>query len=252
MNLFPGERVHLEDWGCGPGTASISYCRNMDIGDTTFSFHDRSKAAENFAKQRLVEEFGPIHECPAPPANSKKLKLISYVLTELSSSQIEKLLVELQTFDGFMWVDSGAFEESKLLSKIRDSLLETHYFLSPCPHQLGCPLLKPDQKKNWCHRFAKAPREVFHSSNWSTIAKELNMDLRSLPYHSLYAIKKTSLASGIKIREMKTLEKRLLGRPRIKRHSALLDFCCADGEFRVEELNEKDDRKLFKSLKKDW
>lgn len=168
-------------------------------------------------------------------------------MSELSTTSLSQIVDNLKKTDLFIWIDASSIKESQQLSRIRDSLLEEFYFLAPCPHQRECPVLKT--KNDWCHRFAKAPTYVFHDSEWSRISKELKIDLRSLPYHSLYGVKKTlfNKTPEFKLPELNNL--RLLGRPRVGKHEAKADFCTTAGEYKTLTFTKRKDLKIYQILK---
>jgi hypothetical protein len=242
--------LHVHDWGCGPGTASLALLGQMPPSlhrQVFLELTDRSPTAVSFAQKRIKKEFPEIHLTTNESVSSKKkLLLISYVLSEITKENF--LLEEIKNYDFFIWVDAGSLKESKRLSVIRDSLLSDFHFLSPCPHQKTCPLLSPEKPKDWCHQFAKAPREVFHSSTWALISKELKIDLRSLPYQGLYGMKRSLYTSRLSSDPLKDIS---VGRARVYKHHALVDFCTPSGEYSSREINAKNDKELFKKLKKE-
>ena len=250
-NLFPKKNFLLEDWACGPGTASLKYLELCDqINNYKLKLVDRSTVACSFAQKKIKETFYSIDFSDNQIPNKKEflhIQLISYVLSELSTTSLSQIVDNLKKTDLFIWIDASSIKESQQLSRIRDSLLEEFYFLAPCPHQRECPVLKT--KNDWCHRFAKAPTYVFHDSEWSRISKELKIDLRSLPYHSLYGVKKTlfNKTPEFKLPELNNL--RLLGRPRVGKHEAKADFCTTAGEYKTLTFTKQKDLKIYQILK---
>ncbi len=257
-NLFPSKNFLLEDWACGPGTASLKYLELCDqIQNYKVKLVDRSSAACTFAQKKIKANFSDVEfdgdkqQDTKTESNSLHIQLISYVLSELSSNSLSQIVDSLKKTDLFIWVDASSVKESHQLSRIRDSLLTDFYFLAPCPHQKECPVLKT--KNDWCHRFAKAPTYVFHDSEWSRISKELKIDLRSLPYHSLYGVKKSLFNKTLKnppefkFPEFNNL--RLLGRPRVGKHEAKADFCTNEGEYKTQVFTKRKDPEIFKRLK---
>jgi len=240
--LFKDSSLKITDWGCGPGTASFAFAKSCSNGPHNFNFFDRSQVAMNFAQKRLSDYSHTDSKLEAP-----SLLLISYVLSELPKEEENKLLEKICAADAFMWVDAGTYKESRRLSKIRNTLLSHFDFLAPCPHSAKCPLSDDAHPHDWCHRFAKAPQEVFHSSKWSTLANELKIDLRSLPYASLYGVKKkfSDQTATIDHKEVR------IGSPRVGKHEITVDFCTPEAEYVRRKVTKRANPELFKKLRKE-
>ncbi len=245
--LFPDSIFQIEDWGCGTGAASSSLAKSFTSqakDRVEFSFFDRSPEAMSFAQGKVTQLGFAAKNSQDKNSSKIKIRLLSYVLSELAPEAISKILQELKEFDAFIWVDSGSKAMSARLVQCREQLLEDFYFLAPCPHLKSCPL--KDSTKDWCHSFANPPQEVFHSSEWATIAKELTIDLRSLPFHYLYAInKKHKLDTTLNVKN------RILGRPRILKNFARVDLCDKTGAHSTVEVVKSKNRKLYSQLKKE-
>jgi ribosomal protein RSM22 (predicted rRNA methylase) len=240
--LFQGRGLQILDWGCGPGTASLAFAESCENKLNSFEFFDRSAEAMAFSQKRLAafrSDMNPNSE------TSVKLLLVSYVLSELPKAEEEKLLEKIFSMDAFLWVDAGTHKESRRLGEIRNTLLSQFTMIDPCPHNLQCPLSGSANPQDWCHRFAKAPQEVFHSAKWSEISRELKIDLRSLPYASLYGIKK-KFAPPLNVPS----ETRL-GRPRVGKHEITLDFCTEQGDYARKKISKRENPDLFKKLRKE-
>lgn len=262
-NLFPKETFILEDWACGPGTAALKYLEFCEhIQNYKVKLVDRSSIACRFAQKKIKDIFSAVEFTENQTSNDRDflhIQLISYVLSELSAHSLAQIVDKLKKTDIFIWMDASSIKESHQLSQVRDSLLEEFYFLAPCPHQKECPVLKT--KTDWCHRFAKAPTYVFHDSEWSRISKELKIDLRSLPYHSLYGVKKSLFLNKqphslfqqnppqFKYPDFNDL--RLLGRPRVGKHEAKADFCTTEGDYKTLTFTKRKDTELYRRLKEE-
>lgn len=231
--LFP--EIHFEDWACGTGAASSVVAKVYKLA--SFSFFDRSHEAMRYAEKKISDHRTPI----SPLAN--KVRLLSYVLSELSETSLEKLLFDMKSVDAFIWVDSGSKAMSARLVKCREKLREDFLFLAPCPHSHACPLR--DNAKDWCHSFATPPQYVFHSAEWTTISKELGFDLRSLPFHYLFGVKKKFSLKAL------PLTNRILGRPRLLTNFARVDVCTEDGIYKNIEIAKSKNKKLYSRLKKE-
>ncbi|MBI5364793.1 MAG: hypothetical protein HZA53_16575, partial [Planctomycetes bacterium] len=142
-----------------------------------------------------------------------------------------------------VWLEPGAHAASRALSGVRDVLIDAFDVLAPCTHQAACPLLAPEHGKDWCHAFARPPREVFTDSSWARFGQHLGIDLRSVPYAFLVLRRKdvaSATAPGADL-------DRFLGRPRIEKGRALVDACGKDG-LRALRLLERDDRATYARL----
>lgn len=239
--FFHKQTLEVLDWGCGPGTASLAFAESCSQKKHSFEFFDRSQEAIKFSQKRLSS----FASNETANKDSPKVLLISYVLSELPKSEELKLVEKIFTADSFLWVDAGTHKESRRLSEIRNSLLSHFTMLDPCPHNSDCPLSGTANPHDWCHRFANAPQEVFHSAKWSELSKELKIDLRSLPYSSLYGVKKKLSPTSPDVSDTR------LGRPRVGKHEITLDFCTADGTYARKKVSKRTDPALFKKLRKE-
>ena len=268
FQLFPNQNFLIQDWGCGPGTASFEFLNFLlekspnASTKYTLDFQDRSTKAMSFAKERIKNHFKTNSNIiyandnkesfPMPEANTLRVRLMSYVLSEMPGPTLAKLLHELKTFDIVLWVDSGSRAMSQRLVQAHETLLKDFVMLAPCPHSLSCPLV--DDKQNWCHTFADPPAEIFHSSEWKFIADELGFDLRSLPFHFLYFVHKKHAAhieEFKKTLKTETLQSRILGRPRISTNVARTDNCTREGLYKSIEVIKSRNKKLYSLLKKE-
>jgi hypothetical protein len=84
--------------------------------------------------------------------------------------------------------------------------------------------------------------------------RELKIDLRSLPYHSLYGIKKSLLNNTPidppKFESPEFNDFRLLGRPRVGKHEVKADSCTLEGEYKTQIFTKRNQPDIFKRLKK--
>ena len=104
-------------------------------------------------------------------------------------------------------------------------------------------MLTPERGRDWCHHFAEPPAFVHTTGEWGEIGRELGIDLRSLPYSFL-------ALTGRPVEHDPALVRRL-GRPRSQRGRTLVDVCDPAG-VREEQLLQRDDKDLFKRLKKSF
>lgn len=243
-NIFPeslfSETIIFTDWGCGPGTASFAVAE-ASTQKHSYEFFDRSNIAMAYATKRLEAHSNSKFD---PAQKKTRILLLSYVLSELSKIDEAKLIEKIFSFDAVLWVDAGTHKESRRLSEIRNTL-STHFdFLAPCPHSKSCPLSGTQNPNDWCHRFADAPQEAFHSAKWAEISKVLKIDLRSLPYSSLYGVKKSFLIQN-------PSNETRLGRPRVGKHEITLEFCTQEATYIHKKVTKRENPELFKKLRKE-
>ncbi|MCA9320754.1 MAG: methyltransferase domain-containing protein [Planctomycetes bacterium] len=237
------EVMTILDWGCGTGVATRRLLRR--IRPRRVYLHDRSERAIRFAARRIGEESPEVQvESRADfPGIEPDLLVISHVLNELASADEAELLSAVSQSVRVLWVESGASEVSRRLSRIRDDLLASHLVLSPCPHQGRCGAIA-SREGHWCHHFARPPAEVFQSEAWALYARRLKIDLRSLPYHHLYLLRKDFATST------PAPGQRIIGRPELGSKEARVHLCDEDGLHQLRVFKGRSPA-LWKGLKKD-
>jgi len=208
------------DYGAGTGVASESV---GEFFSRDFVLFDRSPLALTYAQKKL-ESLGlasskVIH-------NEKSLKDLSYdtliashIFSELEESDYLKVLAAAEKAKFLILVDAGTPGVSKRLIGIREELLKKSWFVvAPCTHRHTCPL--ESSSEDWCHFFAKPPSFIFTDSHWGKIAKELNIDLRSLPLSYLVMSRTQTHLNG---------EDRMLGRLKRSGSEVVFHSCGARG-----------------------
>ena len=231
----------LLDMACGTGVASQSVLESFpDSKPRDLYLWDRSSKAQSFAKKKSSEFLaaGNIH-CSLP--KQVDLGLVSHVLTEMNEGQLQSFLNVLSSCESFIWVDAGTSFVSERLIKVRDYFLERSYHVhAPCTHQEACGMTSAGNEHNWCHFFADVPGEVHQSAYWREFAKELKVDLRSLPLSFLVMSRKDALTQQESI-------SRLIGR--VREYKGYCKALTCDGAG-VEErqIQKRDDKRLFKNL----
>lgn len=237
------------DWGCGSGIATEIFAQTYATRNPNpVLLSDRSQRARQFAQNKIKSQFPEltVHECPPEELTFKKtdLILISHVLTELNDSQLQRLTAQISTAGTIVWVEPGTPFCSRRLVGIRKELAADFSVISPCPHQSVCGL--ENSEKDWCHMFAQPPQDIFHDSDWSRFAKELNIDLRSLPTSFLVLERKDSIEAN----SASGQRKRLIGRPRFYKGQAKLILCDESG-VRETSLQERWHKSDFKKWQRD-
>jgi ribosomal protein RSM22 (predicted rRNA methylase) len=169
--------------------------------------------------------------------------VLSHVISELSDAALAELLVKLREAAGIVWVEAGTHVDSRRLIGVREVLRETFGVVAPCTHQATCGMLTPENARHWCHHFAQAPTDVFQDAAWAEWSRELEIDLRSLPY--------SYLILGCHAEASPQLEdaSRIIGTPREAKGYCRILSCQQSG---VEEwmLQKRDDSALFKRVLK--
>lgn len=246
------ESLRLWDWGCGTGAASIAVVEGASAAIRHVYLSDRDHKAVHFAKEALHNIIGS-QPCgisvttPREPESTPLLLLVSHVVNELDELGQADLEKAVNASDLVLWVEPGSKESSQALVKLTERWRNPFYVLAPCPHQLPCPLLSEHRGKDWCHFFVKPPSWIFQDADWALFAKELGIDLRSLPVSFRFMVKKSFLdqhKSQLQVPEGGVS----VGRPRIRKSGAQLWWCASDGTFTECQINKKDPR--FRKAKK--
>ena len=239
----PANKDVVLDFGCGSGVASRRFVDYFGAGEVLM--HDRSVHAMTFAAKRLALDSPGTKAriLPSIATVSPDVLLVSHVISELDEDGHEELLQLMQRSKRIIIVEPGNRMVSRKLSKLRDQVLETFHITAPCPHQGACPSLT--DRADWCHFFATPPPEVFTDGFWARVARELSIDLRSLPYAFLSLSNKASAATVSDCEE----DERLLGRAEITKHFARMR-CCSEGDLSFVDITKRHHAKLWRALKK--
>jgi ribosomal protein RSM22 (predicted rRNA methylase) len=239
------------DWGCGSGIAAetlIQFAAGSLPDEIVVS--DRSRKAMQFSSQKLAPMVPNCKVTTCLPENAitnqKDLVLISHVLTELPQSGLETLMSRIMHAGVIVWVEPGTPFCSQRLLEVRARLKDTFAIVAPCPHQKSCPL--ETREGDWCHFFAPPPPIVFQDSFWATFAKEMNIDLRSLPVSFL--VLQNNATTG-KLPSGLSQCKRLIARPRFLKGHAKAMFCNSQGNATIEDLPQKKFKREFKEWERD-
>jgi ribosomal protein RSM22 (predicted rRNA methylase) len=235
--------ARILDWGCGTGIASRRFLARF--GSQHVQLHDRSKAAMDFAAQRLLHT-RPNLEVELQPANptTPDVLLLSHVLGELSDQNEAQLLELVQRCQKILWVEPGTHAIARRLSAIRDRLLNEFDMVAPCPHQSLCSALQSGPN-DWCHFFAKPPSKVFMDSSWVEIGRRLKIDLRALPYHFLAMVRSQPGATS----DDQSPTSRLIGRPQV-RSKFVRFYQCDKSGMQTRTIFKGREPDLYKKIKK--
>ncbi len=237
----------LVDWGCGTGIASRRVAAHWVGAFDTVAFSDRSAMARGFAMARMREEFAAMGVRQAEPEAvdcEDAVVLLSHVLSELSDASVKGVLTRLRKAAAVVWVESATHENARrLVSAVREPMVSAGWrAVAPCAHSGGCPLMRPENERHWCHHFARVPSFVHQDQAWRELSQKVGVDLSTLPYSFLVMERVPSASRG----EGMT---RVLGRSReFKGHLKVL-ACNAEG---VADwtLQKRDAPHLYRELKK--
>ncbi len=229
---------HVVDWGCGTGVAVRRFLERFP-GITDVTLHDRSYLALRFATDRLRADFPAvtIHSWnPTVPPDA--VYLLSHVLNELPTTADLRDLLATHA-NTIVWVESGTHATSRRLIGLREELREDFSLLAPCPHDGACGLLTSENAQHWCHHFTKPPGWVHHDPDFSAFARELEIDLGTVPY-SWFAMGKTPASRP---------QEKTIGRPRIFKGYAKILTCEASG-VTEKTVQKRVDPAAFRALRK--
>jgi Mitochondrial small ribosomal subunit Rsm22 len=172
------------DWGCGSGIASRRLMAAWPEFDT-LALHDRSTRAIRFAAERARSESPALRVETSERVDRDTLLVLSHVLNELTPSALERVVQLVRAAGEVVWVEAGTHADSRRLIGVRETIRDEFRIVAPCPHAAACGLLMPENAPHWCHHFAAPPSEIFQEGKWSEFSRELNIDLRSLPFSYL-------------------------------------------------------------------
>ncbi len=252
---LPANISEWVDWGCGTGVATealLECCLEHSFTlPLKIILYDRSLRAATFAAKKLKKIYADIQFLPtsiAPDINHKGV-LMSHVLSELPLAKYPEFIGKLSGASALLCVEAGTHDASHRLLQLRTLLHKEFHIWAPCPHQNSCGLLKPELEKEWCHQYASVPNEIFQSAQWNMIAKELEIDLRSLPYSMLLMTRGTLENSQNENLTAENLYHRILGRPRHTKSQTQV-WVCSKKEVCSKILPVRNHKQFIKSLQK--
>ncbi len=244
------------DWGCGSGIAALRAIVffGVDAFDEVYLW-DHSAIACRFA-QKTIKMIYPelkVEIAPAPspssPVQDDTLVLVSHALNELGFEAQQNLSTHLKGAGQIFFVEPGDHTASRKLVTQRESLSNDFHIAAPCTQCESCPLLLEDNLRHWCHFFGKPPIEAFTEGFWARFAQTMEIDLRSLPYSFLVLTNKKLPQIQSSDTPSQSSASRLIGRPRqFKGYTRLLS--CDQAGLRDLELQKRDDKQLWKTIKK--
>jgi ribosomal protein RSM22 (predicted rRNA methylase) len=229
------------DWGCGTGVAHRRVL-GMWPQFTALALHDRSPHTRLFSveKARLAFPQVPV-TWGAPIVTRETLLVVSHVINELPSSELDQLLALAAAAGEVIWVEAGTHADSRRLIEVRERLRPEFTPVAPCTHAKRCGMLAPENAAHWCHHFARPPSAIFQDGRWAEFGREMSIDLRSIPYSFLVLARSPNTAAGYS---------RIIGEPREAKGYMRVLSCQAEGvaEF---VLQKRDCPELFRAARKE-
>jgi hypothetical protein len=243
----------LLDWGCGSGIASRTVQAHYgEAVGSEFYFFDRSSQAMTYAAEQMKKQSptvitrtinAPTENAPAPTTI-----LLSHILTELDEAALAMCLKTVRTAQTIIWVEPGAKEVSRRLSRVRDALIDDFTPIAPCVARGQCPVLAAGQEHDWCHFFAPPPAEAFTTGAWAAFARTLGIDLRSLPVSYLVLSRQPPPSPPHTSADLPPAH-RVLGTPRFYKGYARI-FSCDGAVAREQRFSKRQNPALFKAWEK--
>ncbi len=255
---FQPQARKILDWGCGSGIAALRVIEFY--GAEAFDevqLWDHSAAACRFAQKTIAAAYPSlkVEIAPAPvgsdlASRSDTLVLVSHAVNELGFEAQQALTEQIRGAAQILFVEPGDHSASRKLVAQREALRSDFHIAAPCTQCEACPLLNEENQRHWCHFFGKAPIEAFTQGFWARFAQTMEIDLRSLPYSFLALSNKKLSIHPSSLNPQPSAASRLIGRPRqFKGYTRLLS--CDTAGLRDLELQKRDDKQLWKVLKKE-
>jgi hypothetical protein len=260
----------LIDWGCGSGIAARCVLDGFGAGSfEALELFDRSSLAVQFAEGRARARFPtlPVSSATTSPSPDRRGQpgagnlrprtlLISHVLNELDAAGGQALRSEIDQATAVIWIEPGAYADSRALIAMREALREQFVVVAPCTHQGRCGLLEAGNERHWCHHFARPPAGIMADSDWVNFSRRAGIDLRSIPYSFLVLERRPPASKPNSTRALGPGEDwaRVIGQVRIYKGFAKVQSCQVDG-VRDLELQKRDCPAAFKAFvndKADW
>jgi ribosomal protein RSM22 (predicted rRNA methylase) len=247
----PAQIRRWTDWGCGSGVAAETLLSlRPDWSPPEIICSDRSQRARAFSARKLSSHAPSARVSAHSPdqlnIGSADLVLVSHVLTEISSADLQNLLNSVRSASALIWVEPGIPLCSQRLIQVRKELSDDFEVVAPCPHSSACPL--DGKERDWCHFFAPPPAGLFQDADWTHLARELGIDLRSLPVSFLVLQRRQQTSQHVGQASGKN---RLLARPRYYKGHAKVLLCEADGGLAEKQLQQRHFKQEFKDWQKD-
>jgi len=233
--------TRLLDWGCGTGVAHRRVLARWPQFPA-LALHDRSPRARLFSVEKAQLAFPELTVTWGAPAVTREtLLLVSHVINELAAKELEQLLDLARAAGEVIWVEAGTHADSRRLIDVRERLRDEFMPVAPCTHAGRCGLLAPKNAPHWCHHFAHPPSHIFQDARWAAFAREIGIDLRSVPYSFLVLARVRGMEAGYS---------RVIGEPRQAKGYTRVLSCQAEGvtEF---VLQKRDAPELFRAARKD-
>lgn len=154
---------------------------------------------------------------------SADLVTVSYVLSELSTEQQQKLVAQLAAQQGLVaLIEPGTPGGYERIVAARDQLIAAgHSVIAPCPHDLACPI---PRGRDWCHFTSRVNRSAVHRR---TKGAELGFEDEKFSYVVTSPTLRAQAAN------------RVLRHPQQRKGLVSLRLCTDTGELREEIVSKR-------------
>lgn len=231
------------DWGCGTGEAGRRVVEAWPAAVRRLLLWDRSGIARQFAERHAKAAFPNLDIRATVTETPADLLVISHVINELSEEALRRLLAVVDQAQAVLWVEPGTAAVSRRLIAVRERLIGRFRPIAPCTHAIACGMLSAENKRHWCHHFAKIPGYVHVDAGWRRFATTLEIDLTTLPFSFLVLDRRPGIA------DMAMKASRIIGRPRIYKGFTKVLSCQRNGVHEY-TIQKRDAPHLLKELKK--
>jgi ribosomal protein RSM22 (predicted rRNA methylase) len=227
------------DLGSGPGTALFA-CLSMFEKLNKMTLVERDKEFFEISKDlsKNIKNLDKISFIQKDILSFKDydhdLILVSYVLNELKTFQIDRILKRFINSNAkvIIFLEPGTIYGFENIRYLHDKVIkEDLKIIAPCPNNLKCPMAKND----WCHFFVRLDRSKYHK-----YLKKGTLSYEDEKFSYLIVTKTKS----------KKYESRVLRNPK-KVDSNIELTLCHDGEIKKDIIDSKDIKKykIYKKIK---
>jgi ribosomal protein RSM22 (predicted rRNA methylase) len=263
--LRGSKKIHIGDWGCGPGTFARTFASTVAkslANDLNFHFylHDHSELAIEYAQKTIRStfenqkiEFSSFSKWEkSTQSDELKVFLMSHVLNEkVTENHLLEILKLAQGADLVVMVESGRQTDSNNLVHFRNRFLNQNQefqVLGPCPHSLKCKIADSGES-NWCHFNFRPPAQDSQDGEWVKAHKAMGVDFRFLSASFIFLTR----ANTALTKQTVSVEKnhfRVLGTPRDLKGRIEVVACFDTGEIDKKNISKKLNPMWYKETSK--
>ncbi len=246
--------LQIWDWGCGTGRASRTFCESLGIDQAVdVVLTDKASFIEDWAFAAIESS----RTAATKKVSSSQLELgnlvllISHVINELDSGKLGSLSDIAARAEWIFWVENGSKTTSRQLAQVRNKIRHTHEILAPCLGQNTCQATESKDHTHWCHFFAERTGDYFSDAEWAEFAKQLGVDLRSIPYSFFVARRRSVSEERVESAIEDSATGAHIGRARV--YKGYVDTLVCDENTQLQEwrYQKKSNADLYREFKKD-